>query len=49
MNQNYEGPFPATDTIRKVLVLRVRNSSVYFYYPVEAYVYDSNATLSTMS
>lgn len=45
-NPAYEGPMPTTDTIRKVLVLRVKNSSLYFSYPIEVYVYESSNTAS---
>lgn len=40
-NASYDGPIPKTDTLRKVLILRVRNSSLYFSYPIEVYVYES--------
>jgi hypothetical protein len=40
-NPSYEGTVPKTDTIRKILVLKVRNSSLYFTYPIEVYVYES--------
>lgn len=39
LNSNYEGPIPDTDTIRKILVMKVKNSSVYFHYPLEAFVF----------
>jgi hypothetical protein len=41
-NMNYRGLTPKTDTIRKVLILKVKNSTVYFHYPIEAYVYESS-------
>lgn len=40
-NMNYRGMTPKTDTIRKVLILKVKNSTVFFHYPIEAYVYES--------
>lgn len=41
MNSSYDGPIPKTDVIRKILVLKVKNSSLYFSYPIEVYVYES--------
>lgn len=43
-NMNYRGVTPKTDTIRKVLILKVKNSTVYFHYPIEAYVYESSSS-----
>ena len=40
-NINYKGPLPVRDTIRKILILKIKNSSVYFNYPVEINVYES--------
>jgi hypothetical protein len=40
-NINFKGNLPAKDTIRKILVLRIKNSSVYFNYPLEVNVYES--------
>jgi hypothetical protein len=40
-NMNYSGVMPLTDTIRKILILKVKNSSVFFSYPIEAYVFES--------
>lgn len=35
---------PVKDTIRKILILKIRNSSIYFNYPLEVNVYEgSNA------
>jgi hypothetical protein len=45
-NMSYRGSMPVSDTIRKVLLLKVKNSSVYFSYPIEAYVFESNNTSS---
>lgn len=36
---NYKGVVPAKDTIRKILLLKIRNSSVFFNYPLEVYVF----------
>lgn len=33
-NMNYQGPMPTKDTIRKVLILKIKNSSVYFNFPM---------------
>lgn len=49
VNMEYEGVMPLTETIRKVLILRVKNTSVYFYYPIEAYVYESNNSVTTVN
>ena len=38
-NSNYRGATPKTDILRKVLVLKLKNSSVCFSYPIEVYVY----------
>lgn len=40
-NLNFKGALPLTETIRKVMILKVRNSSVHFSYPIEVYVYES--------
>ena len=40
-NINYKGVMPIKDTIRKILVLKIKNSSVYFNYPLEVNVYES--------
>jgi len=43
-NINFKGTMPLKDTIRKILVLKIKNSSVYFNYPIEINVYEgSNA------
>ena len=40
----YKGALPAKDTIRKILILKIKNSSVYFNYPLEVFVFEgSNA------
>lgn len=33
-NMNYQGEMPTKDTIRKILVLKIKNSSVYFNFPM---------------
>jgi hypothetical protein len=33
-NQNYRGVMPLTDTIRKVLILKIKNSSLCFSFPI---------------
>lgn len=40
-NINFKGTLPVKDTIRKILVLKIKNSSVYFNYPLEVNVYES--------
>ena len=40
-NMNYKGVMPLRDTIRKVLILKIKNSSVYFNYPLEVNVFES--------
>lgn len=40
-NMSYKGPMPAKDTIRKILILKIKNSSVYFNYPLEVFVFES--------
>ncbi len=43
-NINFKGTMPLKDTIRKILVLKIKNSTVYFNYPIEINVYEgSNA------
>ena len=46
---NYKGVMPVKDTIRKVLLLKIKNSSVYFNYPLEVYVFESNNNAGGMS
>lgn len=45
-NMNYRGVTPKSDTIRKILILKVKNSSVFFSYPFEALVYESSNSSS---
>ena len=40
-NMSYKGPMPTRDTIRKILILKIKNSSVYFNYPLEVFVFES--------
>lgn len=39
---NYQGPMPTKDTIRKILVMKIKNSSVYFNFPMEIQVFESS-------
>ena len=39
---NYQGPMPIKDTIRKILVMKIKNSSVYFNFPIEVLVFESS-------
>ena len=41
-NMNYQGPMPTKDTIRKILILKIKNSSVYFNFPMEIQVFESS-------
>lgn len=41
-NMNYQGPMPTKDTIRKILVMKIKNSSVYFNFPIEVQVFESS-------
>lgn len=41
-NINFKGNMPLKDTIRKILVLKIKNSSVYFNYPIEINVYEGS-------
>lgn len=40
-NINFKGVKPIRDTIRKILVLKIKNSSVYFNYPLEVNVFEN--------
>lgn len=42
-NINYKGTVPVRDTIRKILLLKIKNSSVYFNFPLEVNVYEGAA------
>lgn len=39
-NLNYEGVMPTRMTIRKILVMRIKNSSSYFHFPLEVSVFE---------
>ena len=41
-NMNYQGPMPTKDTIRKILVMKIKNSTVYFNFPMEIQVFESS-------
>lgn len=45
-NPSYKGPTPKTDTIRKVLIFKVKNSTVFFSYPIEVFVFESSISSS---
>lgn len=47
-NMNYQGPMPTKDTIRKILVMKIKNSSIYFNFPMQIQVFESSNN-STMS
>lgn len=40
-NMSYKGPMPAKDYIRKILILKIKGSSVYYNYPMEIFVFES--------
>jgi hypothetical protein len=42
-NMAYKGPVPTKDVIRKILVLKIKNSSIYFNYPLEILVFEGSA------
>ena len=41
-NMSYKGPMPTRDYIRKILVLKIKGSSVFYNYPIEVYVFESS-------
>lgn len=43
-NINYTEQFPSRYTIRKVLVLKVKNSSSFFHYPLEVNVFEGQVS-----
>lgn len=45
-NPNYRGPIPKTDTLRKILIFKVKNSTVFFSYPLEVFVFESSVASS---
>lgn len=40
-NMSYKGNMPAKDFIRKILVLKIKGSSIYYNYPIEVFVFES--------
>lgn len=38
---SYKGQSPAKDYIRKILVLKIKGSSIYYNYPIEVFVFES--------
>ena len=38
----FKGSMPAKDYIRKILVLKIKGSSIYYNYPIEVFVYESS-------
>jgi len=41
-NMSFKGPRPAKDYIRKILVLKIKGSSIYYNYPMEILVFEGN-------
>jgi hypothetical protein len=41
---SYKGPMPAKDYIRKILVLKIKGSSIFYNYPMEIFVFESSNT-----
>jgi hypothetical protein len=39
---SYKGPMPTRETIRKILILKIKNSSIYFNYPLEVFVFEGS-------
>ena len=42
VNEDFEGKLPETQVIRRILILKVKNSSVHYYFPLEAFVFESS-------
>ena len=42
-NLNFRGPLPTRDMIRKILVFKIKNSSVYYNFPIEVEIYEGAA------
>lgn len=40
-NINYKGQIPVRESIRKILLLKIKNSSVFFNFPLEVNVYEA--------
>jgi hypothetical protein len=41
-NMGYKGTMPAKDYIRKILVLKIKGSSIYYNYPMEIFIFESS-------
>lgn len=41
-NMSYKGQVPAKDYIRKILVLKIKGSSIYYNYPMEIFIFESS-------
>jgi hypothetical protein len=41
-NMSYKGPMPSKDYIRKILILKIKGSSIYYNYPMEIFVFESS-------
>jgi hypothetical protein len=39
---SYKGQMPAKDYIRKILILKIKGSSIYYNYPIEVFVFESS-------
>ena len=37
----YKGVMPAKDYIRKILILKIKGSSIFYNYPMEIFVFES--------
>lgn len=48
-NMNYKGPMPTRDTIRKVLILKIKNSAILYNFPLEVTVFESTNATNSMS
>jgi hypothetical protein len=40
---SYKGSLPSRDTIRKILILKVKNTSIYFNYPLEVCIFEGSS------
>jgi len=38
---SYKGQMPVKDYIRKILVLKIKGSTIFYNYPIEVFVYES--------
>ena len=41
-NMSYKGTMPSKDFIRKILLLKIKGSSLYYNYPIEVFVFESS-------